>query len=460
MHKHVENKGSQSTNNGTRMGLGFICAVLLLTGSVKASAAELDYDALIQEAISYRNAGEFAQAEEILRTAATIPEETNEVDFLLAMVVAFQERFIESLEILEQSLERYPTDLQLILGRARVLSFQGVYNEPIEITRTVLEVLPDNIEARNLLGRIYYYQRRNTQAREAFLRVLETDPDNLEALIALYDVEYALGNENEADSYLDQADLVEPGHVDITTRRNRDVVAITRNHEILAGYAFSDIDLPGFQSWYDRQLEYRYRLNSGNQVYVRGEHSHRFGAHDSLVEIGGVIQRANGMVFDLAVAYTADNDFLPENRIRIGTSFILNNASENFGSSTLDLALTRSEYVTGDVQRLALGLTHYFLDFNAWITPGVAVVKDELGERTVGWTVGMNWQTNARLRLGYNYTDAPETENSITTETNSNHIYARYQLSDEWFLRFDLSRIERSNSYTRENIAATLQYQF
>lgn len=460
MHKPVKNKRCQPTSNGTRMGFVLICSIFLLAATEMPSAAELDYDALIQEAISYRNAGDFARAEDILRTAATIPAETNEVDYLLAMMMAFQERFIESLELLEQSLERYPTDLQLILGRARVLSFQGVYNEPIDITRTVLEVLPDNIEARNLLGRVYYYQRRNAQAREAFLRVLETDPDNLEALVGLYDVEYALGNEIEADSYLDQADLVEPGHVDIVTRRNREVATNSRNQEILAGYSFSDIDLQGFQSWYDRQLEYRYRLNSGNQLYVRGEHSHRFGAHDSLVEIGGVVERANGMIFDLAIAYTANNDFLPENRIRIGSSFILNNASESFGSSTLDLALIRSEYVTGDVQRLALGLTHYFLNFNAWITPGVAVVKDEFGERTVGWTVGMNWQTNARLRLGYNYTDAPETENSFTTETSSNHIYARYQVSDEWFLRFDLSRIERRNSYTRENIAATLQYQF
>lgn len=431
-----------------------------MPGAQEAIAAELDYDSLIQQAVEHRNAGEFVEAEELLRTAAGIPEETNEVDYLLAMVLAFQERFIESIELLDQSLERYPYDLQLILGRARVLSFQGIYDEAIAIATTVLDVLPENIEARNLLARVYYYQRRNQLAREAFLRVLETDPNNLEAMIGLYDVEMALGDEEEASSYLDRADGVEPGHVDIVTRRNRDVAPVTRRNEILAGYAVSDIDLQGFQRWYDRFLEYRFRLDSGNQVYLRGEHSHRFGFHDSLVEIGTLITRANGLAFDLAVAHTADNDFLPGNRIRIGTSFILHNASDNFGSSTLGLALTSSEYVTGDVQRLALNLTHYFLNFNGWITPGVAVVDNEFGEQTVGWTIGMNWQTNARLRMGYNYTDAPETENSITTETASNHIYAHYQLSDGFILRFDLSRIERKNSYTRESVAASLQYLF
>ena len=454
------NRNFQTTSvvNGL-LAISFYTFVLL-SASANSHAAELDYDSLIQEAVQHRNAGEFAEAEELLRMAATIPEETNEVDYLLAMVLAFQERFIESIELLDQSLERYPYDLQLILGRARVLSFQGVYGEAIDVTTTVLDVLPNNIEARNLLARVYYYQRRNALARDEFLRVLEIDSENLEAMIGLHDVEIAMGNEEEADNYLDRADLVEPGHVDIVTRRNRDIAPVLRKHEILAGYAFSDIDLQGFQSWYDRQLEYRFRFDSGSQMYLRGEHSHRFGAHDSLVEVGALITRANGLVFDLAVAHTADNDFLPANRLRVGTSFILNDALENFGSSTLGLAYTRSEYITGDVQRLALNLTHYFLNFNGWITPGVAVVEDELGEQTVGWTIGMNWQTNARLRLGYNYTDAPETENSITTETAANHVYARIQLSDRFILRFDMSRVERRNSYTRENFAATLQYQF
>lgn len=439
----------------------FILVIAIASGSDEIIAAEADYDTLIQQSLQLRNDGDFEAAEAVLRQAYVIPTEVNEVAYLLAMVLAFQEKFIEADELLDEALERYPLDLQLILAKARVLSYQGVYGESIDVANTILERLPENTEARNLLGRVYYYQRRYSQAREAFTTILLREPDNLEALIGLYDTENAAGNESEADKLLDRADLVAPGHIDIVSRRDRNVLPVGPKHQIFTGFNVSDFDQAILDQWYDRSLEYRYSSDSGNQVYLRGEHSHRFGAHDSLLEVGAVLKRSDSLLFELAVAQTTDdNDFSPERRVRIGTTFSLWNASENFGSSTLGLSLTDSEYLTGDVQWLKVDLTHYFLGFNGWFTPGISVVEDEFGDRTVGWNMGLHWQKNARLRLGYNYTDAPETENSITTETQSNHLYAVYDLADALSLRLDLSRIERQNSYTRETAAVTLQFRF
>lgn len=424
-------------------------------------AAAQDYDGMIQESLQLRNAGDFAAAEALLRQAFLIPAETNEVAYLLAMVVAFQERYLEANSILDEALGRYPQDVQLNLAKARVLSFQGDYAQAISITQEILGQQPGNNDARNLLGRVYYYQRRYTPSREAYSTVLASDTNNLEALIGLYDTELAAGNDEEAETLLDRAFRVDPGHIDVMTRQFPETTpVVTRRHEIITSYNYSDLDLSFFDPWYDRSLEYRYHSDSGNQFYLRGEHDHRFGFHDTMMEVGAVFQQLGKRLYEIAVAHTDDNDFLPESRFRLGTTFDLFQASNNFGASTLGLSYMQSKYLSGDVKRFRVDLTHYFLGFNGWITPGVALVEDENGKQKVGWNMGLHWQSSARLLMGYNYTYAPETENSITTRTRANHVYARYQLVDSLSLRLDISQIVRENSYTRDSVALTLQYQY
>lgn len=433
---------------------------LLLTLPIAAAQDRaLTYDDMIQESLRLRNAGDFAAAEAILREAAPLARETNEVDLLLGLVIAFQERYLEANRILAAAREKYPDDEQLILGQARVLSYQGFYNESLEIADSALQLDPGNTEALNLKARVYFYQRRYNNSREEFTRVLALDPDNLEAWIGLHDVEQVAGNDDAAESALARAALLEPGHVDVVRRQQNDTLAVAAQQELIAGYSRSDIDRLGLRRWYDRSLEYRYRGSSGDEFYLRGQHAHRFGLHDSMVEIGSVFANKRRR-FELSVGYTPDDEILPQYRVRIGTEFLLRQASENFGSTTLGVGFVSSQYDTGKVQWLQLDFTHYLLGTNAWITPGLDIVRDETGTQTVGWELGAHWQVRSRLLAGFTYTDAPETELGITTETTSRHLYLRYSLFDSASVRLDLSRIDRKNSYMREEIAVSLQYRF
>lgn len=442
-----------------RIDASLLLILSLLAPASGVFAAAADYDGLIQESLGLRNAGRFAEAEARLRDALPLARETNEVALLLGMVVAFQERFIEANEILDAALETYPNDVQLILAKSRVLSYQAFYPQSIEGAERVLELDPDNLEAIALLARVYYYQRRYQDASAQFNAVLQRDPENLEALIGLYDTQLAAGNEEAAEEVLQRATVVAPQHIDVTTRRDRSLQPDTARHELVGSWMKSNLDLRGFQQWYDRSLEYRYRGNNGNQYYLRGEHAHRFGIHDSLMEVGGIFGSGNTN-FELALAYTPDDEILPEKRIRLGTNFLLMQATERIGSTTLGVNLTNSSYITGDVQWLQLNFTHYLLNANAWITPGVGMVKDELGRKTTSWSLGAHWQASARTLVGFNYTDAPETELNTTTKTTSEHAYLRLEITDNSSIRFDFSRISRENSYTRDSIAVSFQWQF
>src|SRR5688572_4597051 len=100
------------------------CALLALL-LVCGSAVAQDYDSLIQQALRQRNAGDFAAAEQTLRQAYAIPADKSEVSYLLAMVLAFQQRYIEAMDLIDTALETYPDNIDLQLARARVLSYQG-----------------------------------------------------------------------------------------------------------------------------------------------------------------------------------------------------------------------------------------------------------------------------------------------------------------------------------------------
>ena len=434
--------------------------LLSLCTSASSLAAEPNYDDLIQQSLLQRNNGDFLQAEATLRLAMPLARETNEVTFLLAMVIAFQERFIESIRILDTALQTYPNDTQLILGKARVLSYQGFYRESIDIADQALVLDPTNIEALALKARVYYYQRRYTDARAQFNAVLALDSSNLEALIGLYDVEMAAGNRQEANLVLDRAESIAPAHIDVTTRREQGTVLANSSTQILtASYGRSNLDLPGFQDWQSRNLEYRYISNTNNQVYIRSENAHRFGLHDTLLEIGGIVSGASSSL-ELSIAHTPDGDILPQQRFRLGGNFLLMQATENFGGTTLGVSFTQSRFANAKVKWLQADFTHYLLNYNAWLTPGISIVEDETGQKTTGWNIGAHWQTSARLLVGYNYTDAPETELNVTTQTNAHHLYSRVDLTDATNLRLDLSRNTRENSYTRDTIVFSIQHEF
>ncbi len=419
-----------------------------------------DYDTLLQRALDQRNAGNFSDAEQNLRAARVLAVETSEIDFLLGMVLAFQEKFDESMDVLSKALARYPDDIQLQLAKARVLSYQGRHYESLSVMAAVLVRQPGNREAQMLAARVNFHARNLRQSQALYAQVLKTDPDNPEALLGLADVESALGNRDEALALLDQAHAINPDDPDIVSRRDALSPAPHQYHEINSGLLVSSFDSDGLQRWSDRFLEYRYRGGNGNQLFVRSEHLQRFGARDLLAEVGAVVFWGKANPLELAVAHGDDADFSPQKRVRLATSLPLIDNGDNWGTSLLDVGVQHAEYHTGTVRLLRLGITHYFSGFNGWFNGGLLRVEDENNNLSSGWTSGLHWQRTARIRIGYTYTDAPDTENNITTETRAHHLYTSYRFSDRLTLRLDGARNARENSYTRESLGVSLQVRF
>lgn len=440
-----------------RIATGVLLLFLLISSPFEPHAQ--DYDSLIQSALELRNAGDFAGAESILREAQELATETNEVSYLLGLILAFQEKFTEAAEVIEAGLERYPNDQQLLLAKARVLSFQSNFTEAGEITDSVLERDPNNLEALSLRANLFRFQQQYSSARETYSAILDLDAQNLESMIGLYDTEIGAGNLETAEFWLSRAEAQSPQHTDVITRRLRRAPS-TRHHSITSGAAISSFDTAALNRWYDRFLEYRYETEGGTQVYIRGEHAHRFDNHDTMYEVGTVILLPRRGYLEMSGGFTNNNDFLPENRVRVAATFNVAPATENFGATALGFSAMRSKYVTGDVTALGVNLTHYLLSYNAWLTPGIGFIEDERGNNNFNWQIGGHWQINGRTRMGYTYGHSPETENSFTTTTDTHHLYFNYQLTDSISLRIDASSHDRENSYLRENYGLSLNFRY
>ncbi|MEX2130764.1 MAG: YaiO family outer membrane beta-barrel protein [Pseudohongiellaceae bacterium] len=434
----------------------------LLTGLLLLApcAHAQDYDALIQKALQQRNTGDLVAAERSLRQAWEIPDNKSEVAYLLGMVLAFQERFGVALDLLDSAIVDYPEDNVLKLARARVLSYQGAYREATLGVNTVLAEEPDNTDALNLAGRIALYQQRPSAAREQFNRVLQLDQVNLDAMLGLHDSHRAMGQNDQARSYLDKAALLAPDHIEVLSRQKPAVYGNQRRNQVTMGFSRSTFDLPGFTEWNDHFLEYRHLQANRNQQYLRVEQNHRFDSDDTLVELGVAVGQQSVLPVEVAIGFTADSDFMPSFLTRLQARKILLEGNERFGTMVLTGLYQHSVYNNGSTNRVLAGLEYYLPNVDAWLTPSIGTVRDQDGLNTVAWSMGAHWQLNGATRVGFNYSDAPETENLITTGSRSGNIYLRHDFGNRFLMMLYLSRTERTNSYTREVMDLILQYRF
>jgi YaiO family outer membrane protein len=419
-----------------------------------------NYDDLIQSAMAARNQGNFSEAERILRQAYDIPPDKSEVSYLLGMVLAFQERFREALMVIDEGLAQTPNHVELRLARARVQSFQGLLQEARQTTAAVLENNPEHIEARNLAGRIAIYLRQYESARGHFEYVLSILPDELEATIGLYDVAMAEGERDQAEKWLTQAETISPNHIDVLSRRLPAQYSITPRNEILVGFDRSNFNVANFPRWMDQFAEYRRLLGNGNQIFVRGEYNQRFDDYNSQMEVGLLTGQNTSMPMELALGYSPDATFLADYRARIGTRHRLINASETHGALILTPSYHFAHFNNGNVHRFHVGTEYYLLGLNAWLNPGIGIVRDQDGIETFSWNIGAHWQVSGDLRAGFNYSEAPETENTITIDTRVSHFYLQYRLGQATVIHLNFTRNDRVDSYIRDSVNAALQLRF
>lgn len=275
----------------------------------------------------------------------------------------------------------------------------------------------------------------------------------------------------DALTLIDEALVISPDDSNLQTARTQvlDLRAAARTqpegntvagHLLTTGFSRSTIDRAGFADWNDRFVEYRHLQENGGQQYLRTEHNHRFGLHDTLVEGGLTLLPDSAMPLQIAAGFTPDDDFMPEYFARIGASKLLLEDGASFGALVFSGQYQHSSYANGRTNRLLAGFEYYLPGVDAWLTPALGMVRDQNGENTFAWTFGAHWQVAGTTRIGVNYSDAPETENLITTDSKVWGAYLQQALGGNWRLILSYNRLDRANTYVRESADLALQFRF
>lgn len=435
-------------------------ASTLILGSAPLWSAPADYDTLVQQAMDERNRGQFDNAEQLLRQAYELAADKTEASYLLAMVLAFQQRYDEAQTLLEQALARTPDDLTLQLGQARVLAFRGQLTEAASATARIRERDPASVEAINLAGRIALYQRQPRRGLESFEMATSLQPDDLEAWIGKHDALLALGQQDAAQDALEMAAALAPGHADVISRQQPDVAAQALSQGWNAGTEYSRFRGVDFERWQEHFVEYERQHSLDTGWFARVDELNRFERSDMLFSAGINLARRSAMPWRLTAAVSPNGNFSADWRVGAAFTRRLSEGNERLGPTLVSPTLQLSRYSTGDVWRVGFDFEHYLTGADAWLTPSIGLVRDENGSNSLSLALGAHWQISEDVRIGATVGDGAETENKITTDTRSRSVYLRWQFSDRLAVNAFAARYDRQKSYTRDTLGISLMLRY
>ncbi len=435
-------------------------ASLLTLNSPALLAAEADYDTLVRDAVEQRNRGEFESAEQLLRQARELAADKTEASYLLAMVLAFQQRYDEAQTLLSQALANNPDDLTLQLGQARVLAFRGQLSEAAAAVAVIREREPASVEAINLAGRIALYQRQPRRGLESFELAATLQPNDLEAWVGKHDALLALGQTDAAQEALQMAAALAPGHADVISRQQPALASQPLTQGWTAGTEQSRFRGVDFERWREHFIEYQREHSLDRSWFARVDQLDRFDRSDAMLSAGINLARRSATPWRLTAGISPDGNFSADWRVGAAFTRRLSEGSDHIGPTLVSPTLQLARYSTGDVWRLGFDLEHYLLGVDAWLTPSVGLVRDENGGNTLSLALGAHWQISQDVRIGASIGEGADTENKITTETRSQAVYVRWQFSDTLALNAFAARSDRKRSYTRETLGISLMLRY
>lgn len=163
--------------------------------------------AQIRLAFVFAKKGEYDAAVGVLRKASDIPDEIVP-EFFLYMAVFREEqgKVEEALYILEEGLEKFPQDLDLLYRKGIMLDKLNRKDDAILVMKHILEIDPDNAEALNYIGYTYADQGIRLEEAEKLIKsALKQKPDDGYILDSMAWVYFRMGKYKTAQEYIDKA---------------------------------------------------------------------------------------------------------------------------------------------------------------------------------------------------------------------------------------------------------------
>lgn len=361
-----------------RIYISIVCC--LVTLPLYAQPATLD--AVVQA----KEAGNYAQAEQLIKKLLASAEGDAELWFQLGLVQRFQSQWRSAMQSQQTALALAPGNQDIVLEIARLQAAKGQIHEAMATAQQILQQQPKHSEALAFVAQ----HRHNLTQKPVYAKRWRAD----------------VGLEHSG---------------------------------------FSDRSRP---DWWQAFSQIGYRHSATTMTHVRLSGTERFNTTNKHIELGAHRRLSPRLAGALILGYTSSATFLPQWRVK-GSMEYTASSNEGIGFTGFTLDAQHDRYSSLTTTALKPGV-RLGLGAGADVHVQHIGIIDEHSVYKSGWSARANWGVAPlRTRFFAGIADAPETENAATINTRAAFIGGTYTWRPNWLLHAAFAREGREDSYTR-----------
>lgn len=188
------------------------------------------------------------------------------------------------------------------------------------------------------------------------------------------------------------------------------------------------------------------------------EHAERYDDADYYAALNGFYRISPSANIAAGVGSGVSEDYLPHRRLWGYGDWRAVQMAKQTTALWLALDLSHNEYSNARVSVAKPGIRLDFADRIEWSLQAILVDSSGTALQN-GWATRLGWTINP-LRLDAGYSNAPESEESVTLDTRAMFIGARWQISPRMALGLSAAQEKRERGFARDlvNVSFLVRY--
>lgn len=234
------------------------------------------------------------------------------------------------------------------------------------------------------------------------------------------------------------------------------VLAEERRQEVEISHRHDSLD-SGYSDWQAHSLDLQSRRPGEPSWYGALSSERRYGRRDESVELGVALPMDEDWVVQPEVGRGLANDFVADWYADLRLQRRL---PQGFVGST---SLRRTQYPTSRVDRLALGLERYWVNWRGSYTLNLSDVQG--GGTPTGHVLALDYYYDERSLIGLRGSLGREEEvlpggNLITSDVQSIAVHGQHWFRPDWAISWELGSLSQGDLYDRHGIRLGLRHAF
>jgi YaiO family outer membrane protein len=344
-----------------------------------------------------------------------------------------EQKYAESLSLLETAEESYPDDVEINFSIIRTLMWKGSYSAAEERLSALDKRHEANADVQLLRANLAYYRKDYIASEAIYKTILISHPEYEDAKMGLERTRKALADPPLTIPYRWQADV---------------------------GYEHSGFSRRPQPNWKQEFLQLTHFLdNEKTAAHGKITRYDQFTNIDTEFEVGVDHVFAGYLNAYAYGAIAPEADFRPESRMAGGGAIKVLNKADGWIPIWLTLDSRYDHYDSVNITNMNPGLRIEPLAGWSLAVRKISVDADN-AKRVYGEDYRLDGTITGRLRFYAGYADAPETVAAITVNTQTYFGGIAFDMTPESTLRLGYTHDDRENSFIRKVINASVSYKF